>query len=195
MNLGMAAGGDIDQHVFEDTDGRTYLAWKTDDNNVGSATTRLWLQEIKFSNGSVTQVGSARVIMDSTGLWWVDSWISGGSLVEGPEIIKRNGLYYLFFASGKYCQDTYMEGVARSTSVWGPYEKMKVPLLSNGIVGWAQSGGTWGKVVGPGHAALLQTGADAWRIVWHASVGENCVRYPFINRLTFGTDGWPLVDF
>lgn len=74
--------------------------------------------------------------MDSTGLWWVDSWVSGGSLVEGPEIVKRGSWYYLFFAAGKFCQDTYTEGVARSTSIWGPYEKLGVPILSNGIVGF-----------------------------------------------------------
>lgn len=58
LNLGMAAGGDIDSHVFEDTNGKTYLLWKTDDNNVGMSYTRIWIQELIFNNGAVSQVSS-----------------------------------------------------------------------------------------------------------------------------------------
>lgn len=72
----------------------------------------------------------------------------GGSLVEAPEIIKVGAYYYLFFAAGMFCQASYAEGglyarfgcisllgVARSTSLFGPYEKLLVPFLSTGIVG------------------------------------------------------------
>jgi hypothetical protein len=76
LYLGDAAGGDIDAHVFEDADGRTYLIWKTDDNNAGSTYTRIWIQELLFANGSVSQIGKPVVILDSLGLWWVDSWVS-----------------------------------------------------------------------------------------------------------------------
>eukprot|EP01047_Picozoa_sp_COSAG01_P043381 COSAG01_NODE_3847_length_5644_cov_25.352209_8_plen_40_part_00 len=39
--------------------------------------------------------------MDSSGLWWVESFVAGGSLIEGPELVHRGGYYYLFFAAGK----------------------------------------------------------------------------------------------
>ena len=90
------------------------------------------------------------MVMDSEGLWWVDSWIEGGSLIEGPQVIKREvhawhkntarppvslcrglsaqGVYYLFFASGRYCEEDYAEGVGRSASLFGPYEKAPAPL-------------------------------------------------------------------
>lgn len=196
MNLGEAAGGDIDQHIFADDNGLVYIVWKTDDNNVGSTYTRIFAQEISVGNYSVSQIGSPREIMDSTGLWWVDSWVSGGSLVEGPDIVKHNGFYYLFFASGKYCEDSYAEGVAKSKNFWGPYDKMKVPILSSGIVGNSASNG--GKLVGPGHASIARNhnDIDDFWIVYHASVGENCDRYPFINQLEFTQSGkWPYVDF
>jgi len=194
MNLGGAPGGDIDPHIFRDvtTDNRTYLVWKTDDNNAGASVTRIWMVEVNFGNGTVTQSGSPKVIMDSTGLWWADSWVAGGSLVEGPEIVKHGGYYYLFFASGKYCTDSYKEGVARSTNVWGVYDKMGVPLLSNGIVGVSNGQ----QLVGPGHGSYVQDpNSGQWNIVYHASIGENCNRYPFINDLNFGSDGWPVVQF
>lgn len=196
LNLGMAAGGDIDSTTFTDSDGKTYIVWKTDDNSVGSATTRIWAQELSFANATVAQVGAAVVLMDSTGLWWVDSWVAGGSLVEGPEVVHTNGWYYLFFAAGKYCTDSYTEGVARSKSFFGPYEKMTSPVLSSGIVGTAASpsGGGQQYLVGPGHASFAQAGDGSWRIVWHASIGDNCDRYAFIGALKFGSDGWPYLD-
>jgi beta-xylosidase len=122
--------------------------------------------------------------------------VSGGSLAEGPEIVKRNGYYYLFFAAGKFCQSSYTEGVARSTSLYGPYEKMSVPVLSTGLVTYSTNpaGGT-GKLIGPGHATIVRKSSDSWSIVWHASIGDNCDRYSFINDLVFGADGWPYVNF
>lgn len=63
-------------------------------------------------------------------------------------------------------------------------------------------------MVGPGHASIIEipssslqsntksitSGSDDWRIVWHASIGENCDRYAFLNKLVFNEDGWPYVD-
>lgn len=192
LNLGNTAGGEIDGTVFKDVDGTTYLVWKSDDNNAGDKVTRIWAQVISLGGGSVRQLSSPQVIMDSTGLWWVDSWVQGGSLVEGPEIVHLNGYYYLFFASGKYCQSSYAEGVARSTSIWGPYEKMGVPLLSTGMVGYNNGQ----KLIGPGHASFLFDKSSNLFAVWHASVasGNNCVRYPYISNIRFGNDKWPYAD-
>lgn len=190
LNLGNTPGGEIDGSVFVDDNGATYLFWKSDDNNAGDKVTRIWAQQMDIANGTVTMLGSPQVVMDSTGLWWADSFVSGGSLVEAPEVIHVNGYYYLFFAAGKFCQDSYSEGVARSTSLWGPYEKMGVQVVSTGLVGTSQGQ----KLVGPGHATLLQDG-NQWYAIWHASVGYNCNRYPFIGKIAFGSDKWPYVEF
>jgi hypothetical protein len=191
MDLGNSNAGEIDQHIFRDMDNKTYLLWKTDDNSVGSKTTHIWGQEVHISVGKVELLGERKMMMDSSGLFWIDSWIEGGSLVEGPELIHHGGYYYLFFAAGKYCQDSYSEGVARSKSIWGPYEKMAVPLLSTGLTGY--SGGQ--KQIGPGHASYVHT-AGKYFAVYHASKGENCNRYAFIEELKFDTSsGWPYIDF
>jgi GH43 family beta-xylosidase len=197
LDLGMAPGGDIDSTIFTEPDnGKTYIVWKTDDNSVGSNVTHIWAQELSFADDTVTQIGTPVVLMNSTGLWWVDSSVPGGSLVEGPEVKKIGEYYYLFFAAGRYCTDSYTEGVARATNFFGPYEKMTSPLLSDGIVGMAASPSTGEQMqmVGPGHAAYLQAGDGSWRIVYHASVGDNCDRYAFIDKLVFGADGWPYVN-
>jgi hypothetical protein len=192
MDLGNTAGGEIDGNVFVDeVDQKTYFIWKSDDNNVGSTTTRIWMQQIQLGNATVKQLTTPTVIMDSTGLWWVDSWVNSGSLVEGPEIIKTNGWYYLFFASGKYCQDSYAEGVARSKNIWGPYEKLSVPFLSTGLVGNSQNK----KIIGPGHASFIQDQGDQWYAIFHGSLDTTCNRLPFGVEMTFGYSGWPIANF
>merc|ERR1712013_569425 len=102
LNLGNSKGGEIDPHIFTDNNHDRYLVWKTDDNSVGSKTTRIWAQQCEVSANGVILKGDKKMIMDSAGLWWVDSWIGGGSLVEGPEIVRHGMHYYLFFAAGKY---------------------------------------------------------------------------------------------
>jgi len=213
LNLGQTPGGDIDSTIFTDPDHpeHTYLIWKTDDNSVGMTFTRIWIQPITLLNGTVSLLDQPKIILNSTGIWWIDSWVSpGGSLIEGPELIKAsNGYYYLFFAAGRFCQDTYTEGVARSKSLYGPYEKRLSPLLSNGIVGVGQlqhqkkqDNRVWEQLVGPGHASIVtinnkknENEVVEYRIVYHASVGQNCNRYAFVNQLKIGSDDWPYVDF
>eukprot|EP01051_Picozoa_sp_SAG22_P010692 SAG22_NODE_976_length_6199_cov_1.414426_5_plen_215_part_00 len=206
--------------------GETYLLWKTDDNSLpppAGLKTRIWAQQVELTpqrqHGkrqgqgqgppAVKQLGQPKEIMDSAGLWWVDSWVAGGTLVEGPELVKHNGTFFLFFAAGKYCQPSYCEGVARSDSIWGPYEKMPTPLLSTSIVGTAATGrggeAHWplAKLVGPGHASFVQAesetgsggGGGDWFAVWHASKGQNCNRFGFVDKMVFGADGWPRIEF
>jgi hypothetical protein len=83
-----------DQHTFRDDDGTTYLIWKTDDNSVGANTTRLWGQRLLVAAHNVSLLGEKHLLLESDGLWWVTSWVAGGSLIEGPEIIKH----------GDYCK-------------------------------------------------------------------------------------------
>ena len=162
--------------LFRDTDGTVYLLWKTDDNSVGAVTTRIFGQQISVDASKVSLIGSKQLLMDSSGLWWADSWVAGGSLIEGPELVKHGGYYYLFFAAGKYCQPDYAEGVARSKSIWGPYEKLPVPLLSTGMVGYSQNGE---KLIGPGHASfVLDPATGHYYATYHASKGSDCNRCP-----------------
>ena len=119
--------------------------------------------------------------------------VSGGTLVEGPEIVRRGAYYYLFFAAGRFCQDSYAEGVARSHSIFGPYERLGVPLLSTALVGYGTSGD---KLIGPGHASFAwnEDGTTLYA-AWHGSEGENCKRHAYVDRVEWTDDGWPFVDF
>jgi len=194
LDLGGESGGDIDAHFFRDN-GKIYLLWKTDDNAAGLAYTRLWINEVSIpveGQEFLILVGEPTMILDSRGLWWVDSWVANGSLIEGPQLLKHGTYYYLFFASGKYCQPSYSQGVARSTSIFGTYTKLGVPLLSTDIVG---VGTTGAKLVGPGHASFVQDQEGQWFSVFHASEGVNCNRRPYVEKLRWSDDDWPVVVF
>jgi hypothetical protein len=98
-----------------------------------------------------------------------------------------------FFASGRFCEDSYFQGVARSRNLQGVYEKMGVPLLSTGMVGTDERGT---QLIGPGHGSFVtHQETEGLFAVWHASVGTNCQRYPFVGKVVFGEDDWPYVDF
>jgi len=70
LDLGGAPGGDIDPHLFTDPQSNsTFLVWKTDDNNAGGTTTRIWAAPCTIERSGAISVDPkmARVIMDSTG--------------------------------------------------------------------------------------------------------------------------------
>ena len=107
LALSNSPGGEIDAHVFfDEVNDQTFLLWKSDDNRLGHPVTYLWAQQIEFGTNDgdkpVILVGSPSIILDSTGFWWIKSWVWEGSLIEGPQMIYQDGWYYLFFASGMY---------------------------------------------------------------------------------------------
>ncbi|MBC8081542.1 MAG: family 43 glycosylhydrolase [Gorillibacterium sp.] len=88
----------IDPSIFNDDDGKRYLLY-------GGG----WIHELREDGSGL--VGSPRQVWPGT----------GGSFPEAPHIVKRNEWYYLMLAEGGTFFD-HMETLARSRSVWGPYE-------------------------------------------------------------------------
>ena len=106
-------------------------------------------------------------------------------MVEAPWIVLRDGTYYLFY-SGNVYDSRYRTGVARASSITGPYEKHGAPILANN--------GTW---VGPGHGSVV-TAADLDYFVFHAwrnnGSGGNAAggRHVLVQRIDW-VDGWPRI--
>lgn len=182
--------GDIDGHLFDDpVTGHTYVVWKTDDNAQGLKYTRIWAQRIVLNETSerIDLLDAKVEILNSDGLWWAPSFVKDGTLVEGPEMLYYDGYYYLFFAAGQYNGPTYTEGVARSLSVTGPFEKMMVPLLSTELVGY--DGGK--KLQGPGHGAIVQVHNTTYIVVAAHTTQKPLNRKAYIMTIEFHR-GWPL---
>ncbi|NOU96897.1 family 43 glycosylhydrolase [Paenibacillus sp. LMG 31456] len=97
----------IDPSIFNDDDGRRYLAF-------GGG----WVQELAGDGSRL--VGEPKQVWPGT----------GGSTPEAPHILKRSGWYYLLLAEGGTAFG-HKETIARSRSVWGPYEPCPLnPVLT-----------------------------------------------------------------
>lgn len=134
--------------------------------------------------GGYDQIGGER--------WWETSFNNNGKLLEGPELIYTNGYYYLFYTAGRYNDASYSQNVARSRNIFGPYVKMKSPVLNTTMVGTSSYGE---KLTGPGHGSLIYSD-NKWTLVFHAITYTNekggVKRVPFLVDLDFST-GWPRV--
>ncbi len=128
----LSAGGAIDPSGYWDTavDGAHYLVYKVDGNSIGNGCscgntvapivpTPIMLQPL-LSDG-VTANGAAIQLLDRG--------TADGPLIEAPNLIEYNGVYFLFFSSNCYSGTLYDVSYAYATSVTGPYTKSSAPLM------------------------------------------------------------------
>lgn len=172
--------GVIDPTYFQDDDGTSYLIYKIDGNAVGKPTPN-YIRRLAPDGLSIGE-GAAEVelLSNNPGSW-------EGGVVEGSWMVKRDGWYYIFY-SGNVYDYHYRTGVARSQSLFGPYEKHGGPILSNN--------GRW---VGPGHGSVVQAGSFDY-FVYHAwtnngSGTQNGAlgRQILVDRINW-QDHWPSIS-
>ena len=170
--------GVIDPSFFKDDNGKQYLLWKLAGNSSGQPTP-IYLRELRgdglgFASGS----SAVELIRNNPSTW-------EGAVTEAPWLVEHDGIYYLFY-SGNYIDEDYRVGVARASSLKGPYTKHSGPILGNNV--------TW---VGPGHGAVTHAG-DHDYFVYHAwpnngSGGTSGSRLLMVDRITWKSDGWPAI--
>lgn len=156
----------IDPHVFEDDDGQCYLYFS------GGA----WIYVEAMA--SPTQLkGNRKGVLQATEPWEK----LGGSINEGPWMIKRKGTYYLLYSGGAAASRHYAVGYATAKSPMGPFTKYS----GNPIIQGSET------VFGPGHGSVTQ---DAAGNLWHVyhqkkGAGDSWVRDICIDPLWFDSDG------
>jgi arabinan endo-1,5-alpha-L-arabinosidase len=112
--------------------------------------------------------------------------------VEAPFVIERNRYYYLFVSFDVCCkgvQSTYNIRVGRSRKPEGPYlDRDGKPMMEGG---GTLVLGTEGRVIGPGHCAVLrERGRDL--LVHHFYDGDaNGIPTLQVRPLSWDRDGWP----
>ncbi|KZP11424.1 glycoside hydrolase family 43 protein [Athelia psychrophila] len=136
-----AGGGAIDPAGFQDTDGTYWVVYKVDGNNLGgggscgngdgSHSTPLMLQQME--SDAITPTGSAIQILDRSA--------ADGPLIEAPDLVLVDGVYFLFFSSNCYNTDLYDISYATASSVTGPYTKATGPFKVTGDNGLTAPGG------------------------------------------------------
>jgi xylan 1,4-beta-xylosidase len=162
----------IDPDLFFDTDGKVYIVSSTFD-----------LHEIDIKTGQFLTEG--RRIWNGT----------GGRYAEGPHIYKKDGFYYLMAAEGG-TEEAHSETIARSKSIWGPYNSNP----ANPILAHANAAGQDNPIQGVGHADIVQAGDNSFWIVFHGyrSIGGGVHhilgRETCLAPVSWPKDGWPVVN-
>jgi beta-xylosidase len=164
----------IDGFPFLDDDGRLYLAWKAyglpDDNKPTT------LLASEMTADGLTLRGKEFALLE------------GG--YEGEAIVKRGGLYYLFFSSRACCgrKCDYQLEVARAGDLRGPWtQDERNPIL--------RGGGEWRC---PGHGTPVQTPDGRWFYLYHAYHANDFVhvgRQGLLDELRWADSGWPFFKY
>ncbi|RYO95261.1 hypothetical protein DL766_002075 [Monosporascus sp. MC13-8B] len=159
----------MDQQVFVDEDGATYLVW----------------------GGSRANIAPLADDMVSLGDAWPDG--SPGPAVaditpdegygEGPYMLKHAGRYYFMWSEGGYGTPDYRAAYAFSESIRGPFNRVGVFLAKDEAGGVAD---------GPGHHSVVRDDEGAYWIVYHRRIvgdSEADHRVIAVDRLEFDEDG------
>jgi beta-xylosidase len=180
-----ADGGSIDPNpYFDPTSGRSYLLWKSDDNSLGAGhPTHIWAQQLSANGLSLASGTTPSLLLTESVPWQSPS-------VEGPTVIRHNGLYYLFYGANNYDSASSGVGYATSASLLGSFTNKSIfrPWL-----------GTRGNAQGPQGPMIFQDASGVTRVVfaaWYNTVGyENGgVRSMWVGTLGYSWSGSPTIS-
>lgn len=171
--------GGFDTKIFVDDDNTPYLYWP------GRGVSGIY--GVKLDPDDLTRFAEKPVHLFSFNP--MHKWerygerneYGGVAWIEGPWIIKRNGIYYLEYSASGTQWKTYAEGYYTATSPLGPYSYApNNPLLRK----------TEGLVTGTAHGSIIQGPDDEWyqfyTIVLSNPPGGRRIG---MDKITFDEDG------
>ncbi|KAI0486464.1 glycosyl hydrolase [Xylaria cf. heliscus] len=154
----------IDQDVFIDDDGQAYIFY-----GGHSHCNMAKLNEDMISIGQFDDGTSFKEITPS-------------GYVEGTQMIKRNGKYYLMWSEGGWTGPDYSVSYAMSDSILGPFNKLARILQQDSAV-----------AKGSGHNGVIHIpNTDIWYIIYHRrplSETDGNHRVLAYDRMYFNEDG------
>lgn len=172
--------GSIDAAFARDEQGKPYLIWKEDGNSQRKPTP-IWAQPLTDDLLRLTGKKTQLIVNDPA------SW--EGGVVEAPYVMRHAGFFYMFYAGNACCgtECNYAEGVARARHLLGPWEKNP----ANPVI---RPNGVWRC---PGHGSAVKTPTGKDYFLYHAYPVQGTIylgRESVLDRITWGADGWPLVN-
>lgn len=154
----------IDQMVFEDDDGRTWLFYGG------------W----GHCNVAILSDDLTSVVPFEDGTTFRE--ITPEGYVEGPFMLKRNGLYYLMWSEGDWTTPEYRVAYAVASSPVGPFRREGLILQQDATI-----------ARGAGHHSVVNIpGTDDWVTAYHRrplDETDGNHRELAIDRLVFAADG------
>lgn len=165
--------GSIDAFPMRDEKGKLYMIWKEDGNSVNEPTP-IWAMEMNEERTALT--GEKKELFRNDLAW-------ERNLVEGVSMVRHGDYYYAFYAAAGCCgrECTYANGIARSKSLLGPWEKKKEPVLI--------SNDKWKC---PGHGTPIEKDGRFY-FLYHAYNTQSNVytgRQGLLQEFRFTPDGW-----
>ena len=166
----------IDPYFVQDDDGRNYLFF-----------------------GSFHDIYGVELTADGLNLMEGTTPIKiAGGLIEATTIIKHDGYYYLIGSTGTCCEganSTYRLVMTRSKNLLGPY----VDRYGRSAIGdnFSPLLNKSPQVYGPGHCSRFVTddAGQTW-MLYHGYQASDVDggRKVYLDRIKWGTDGWPTVQ-
>ncbi|MGV8878831.1 MAG: glycoside hydrolase family 43 protein [Sphingobacteriaceae bacterium] len=128
------SGKQIDPYVFFDESGEIYLYHVR-----LQAGNRIFVAKMKRDLSDI-EAGTEKECL-SAELPWENTANVSWSVAEGPTVLYRQGLYYLFYSANDFRNINYAVGYSISNSPLGPWKKYtNNPILSNKDTGQNGSG-------------------------------------------------------
>lgn len=163
----------IDPALYRAGDGRLWMAF-------GSFWSGIKLVELDPASGKRLDVGAEPYVL------------AYHPQIEAAGFAAHDGWHYLFVNWGLCCRgtnSTYQVRMGRSREITGPYlDREGRDLRQEGGSVFLQSEG---RVVGPGHAAILTEGTNAW-VSFHFYDGLRRGAHTLgVRRLDWDDEGWP----
>jgi beta-xylosidase len=149
----------IDPYVFFDEDGKIYMYHvRLKDGN------RLYVAEMKDDLSDIKPETLKECLAATEP--WENTAIGSWPVAEGPTVLKRNNVYYLFYSANDFRNVDYAVGYAVATTPYGPWERSdQNPIISRHSIGQN----------GPGHGDFFQDKNGDWLYVLHTHKSDNVV--------------------
>ncbi len=170
--------GNIDPFIFKDDDGKYYLYHVRFNNG-----NYIWVAEFDIENATIDK-STLQQCLDCTETWENTPNYISDPIMEGPTVLKLDGVYYLFYSANHYLNIDYAVGYATAASPTGPWTKYEGnPIISRETVGEN----------GSGHGDIFVGKDGQYYYVYHVH-NSNTVATPRRTRIiplhmTQGTDG------
>ncbi|MEG6613507.1 glycoside hydrolase family 43 protein [Pseudoclostridium thermosuccinogenes] len=194
FDFGYAA---IDASVFIDDDGKKYLYYSRDcSENIVNGVHESHIYGIELADDMLSVTGQPVLLTQPEQRWEKmsgDAWRWN----EGPIVLKRGSIYYMFYSANCYADATYSVGYATSESPLGPFKKSEQnPILKSKL--YPDMTKSEPLISGPGHNsfALSPDGKELF-IVYHTHTNPSLGggnRQMNIDRIGFRDDGTVYVN-
>jgi xylan 1,4-beta-xylosidase len=170
----------IDPYVFRDTDGKLYLYHvRLQDGN------RIFVARLKDDLSDIYPETAVECI-SALELWENTDKVSW-PVAEGPTVIKRGTIYYMFYSANDFRNINYSVGYATSDSPLRPWKKH----AGNPLISYKNTGQN-----GSGHGDIFSSSKGKLYYVFHTHSSSKTVgrRKTAIVNLSFSRQGSAIID-